>query len=114
MSKSPVGASARIQGPGGTGGVEGGPNFEQDGDPSPSSRHAGPGVEEANARASGPGVREQLQQLMRVMGRECLFPRPKCRVPSLCHKKYPSLLKEVVIDRPGQVWSTAIPDGPMP
>jgi putative transposase len=58
--------------------------------------------------------RKRVQRLMRVMGLECLFPRPKCTVTSLCHTKYPYLLKGVTIDRPVQVWSADITDVPMP
>jgi putative transposase len=66
---------------------------------------------------SSPGEavnRKRVQRLMRVMGLECLFPRPKCTVTSRCHKKYPYLLKGVKIDRPGQVWSADITYVPMP
>ena len=66
---------------------------------------------------SSPGEavnRKRVQRLMRVMGLECLFPRPKCTVTSRCYKKYPYLLKGVKIDRPVQVWSPDIPDVPMP
>ena len=66
---------------------------------------------------SSPGEavnRKRVQRLMRVMGLECLFPRPKCTVTLRCHKKYPYLLKEVKIDRPVQVWSTDITYVPMP
>lgn len=58
--------------------------------------------------------RKRVQRLMRVMGLECLFPRPKCTVTSVCHKKYPYLLKGVTIDRPIQVWSADITYVPMP
>jgi len=58
--------------------------------------------------------RKRVQRLMRLMGLECLFPRPKCTVTSRCHKKYPYLLKGVRIDRPGQVWSADITYVPMP
>ena len=66
---------------------------------------------------SSPGEavnRKRVRRLMRVMGLECLFPRPKCTVTSRCHKKYPYLLKGVAIDRPGQVWSADITYVPMP
>lgn len=66
---------------------------------------------------SSPGEavnRKRVQRLMRVMGLECLFPRPKCTVTSRCHKKYPYLLKGAAIDRPGQVWSADITYVPMP
>ena len=44
---------------------------------------------------SSPGEavnRKRVQRLMRVMGLECLFPRPKGTVSSRCHKTYPYLL----------------------
>ena len=66
---------------------------------------------------SSPGEavnRKRAQRLMRLMGLECLFPRPKCTVTSRCHKKYPYLLKGVAIDRPGFVWSADITYVPMP
>ena len=65
---------------------------------------------------SSPGEavnRKRVQRLMRVMGVECLFCRPKGTVTSRCHKKYPYLLKGVKIDRPGQVWSADITYVPM-
>ena len=58
--------------------------------------------------------RKRVQRRMRLMGLECLFPRPNCTVTSRCHKKYPYLLKGVTIDRPGQVWSADITEVPMP
>lgn len=57
--------------------------------------------------------RKRVQRLMRLMGLECLYPRPVCTVTSGCHRKYPYLLKEVAIDRPGQVWSADITYVPM-
>jgi putative transposase len=58
--------------------------------------------------------RKRVQRLMRLMGLECLFPRPRCTVTSRCHKKYPYLLKGLRIERPGQVWSADITYVPMP
>ena len=58
--------------------------------------------------------RKRVQRLMRLMGLECLYPRPKCTVTSRCHKKYPYLLKGVNIERPNQVWSADITYIPMP
>ena len=57
--------------------------------------------------------RKRVQRLMRVMGLECLFCRPKCTVASRDHKKYPYLLKGVTIDRTVQVWSADITYVPM-
>ena len=65
-------------------------------------------------RSPGEAVnRKRVPRLMRVMGVECLFCRPKGAVTSRCHKKYPYLLEGVVIDRPGPVWGADIPDVPM-
>ena len=58
--------------------------------------------------------RKRVQRLMRVMGLECLFCRPRTSVTSRCHKKFPYLLKGVKIDRPVQVWSADITYVPMP
>jgi putative transposase len=58
--------------------------------------------------------RKRVQRLMRVMGLECLFPRPRCTVLLRYSKTYPYLLKGVTIDRPGQVWSADITYVPMP
>lgn len=58
--------------------------------------------------------RKRVQRLMRVMGLECLFPRPKCTVTSRCHTKYPYLLKGVTITKPNHVWSADITYVPMP
>lgn len=66
---------------------------------------------------SSPGEavnRKRVQRLMRLMGLECLFCRPKCSVATGCHKTYPYLLKGVKIDRPVQVWSADITYVPMP
>ena len=38
--------------------------------------------------------RKRVQRRMRLMGLECLFPRPNCTVTSRCHKKYLYLLRE--------------------
>ena len=57
--------------------------------------------------------RKRVQRLMRLMGLECLFPRPKTSVASRSYKKYPYLLKGVTIDRPMQVWSADVTYVPM-
>ena len=52
--------------------------------------------------------RKRVQRLMRLMGLECLFPRPKTTVTSKCHKLYPYLLRGLKIERPNPVWSADI------
>jgi putative transposase len=51
--------------------------------------------------------RKRVQRLMRLMGLEAIYPRPKLTAGN-GHKVYPYLLRDVTIDRPDQVWSTDI------
>jgi putative transposase len=52
--------------------------------------------------------RKRVQRLMRLMRLEVIYPRPKLTVRDNQHKVYPYLLRNVVINRPNQVWSTDI------
>ena len=54
--------------------------------------------------------RKRVQRLMRAMGIEAIYPKPKKGLsdPSQEHKKYPYLLKNLPIVRPNQVWSTDV------
>lgn len=57
----------------------------------------------------GHGVnRKRVQRLMRLMGLEAIYPKPKLSVPDHSHKVYPYLLRNVTIDQVDQVWSTDI------
>lgn len=56
---------------------------------------------------------KRVRRLMRVMGLEAIYPRPKLSVASAEHRKYPYLLRGLRIGRPGQVWSTDITFIPM-
>jgi len=51
---------------------------------------------------------KRVARLMRLMGLEAIYPKPRLSRPSREHKVYPYLLKGVSIDRPDQVWSTDI------
>lgn len=51
--------------------------------------------------------RKRVQRLMRVMGLEAIYPRPRTTVTSLCHK-YPYLLRNLEITGPDHVWSADI------
>jgi putative transposase len=51
--------------------------------------------------------RKRVRRLMRLMGLEAVYPRPKLSA-GRNHKVYPYLLRGVSIDRPDQVWSTDI------
>jgi len=56
---------------------------------------------------------KRVRRLLRLMGLEAIYPRPRLSEASAEHRKYPYLLKDVTIDRPGQVWSTDITFIPM-
>src|SRR5260370_4663667 len=57
--------------------------------------------------------RERVQRLMRLMGLEAIYPKPKTTVAGAGHQVYPYLLRGVTITRPNQVWSTDITYVPM-
>jgi putative transposase len=57
--------------------------------------------------------RKRVQRLMRVMGLEAIYPKPKLSVAGRGHRIYPYLLRNVRIERVGQVWSTDITYIPM-
>jgi putative transposase len=52
--------------------------------------------------------RKRVQRLMRLMGLEAIYPKPKLSVADQEHKVFPYLLRDVSIKRVGQVWSTDI------
>src|SRR5437773_10288381 len=52
--------------------------------------------------------RKRVQRLMRIMGLEAIYPKPRLSVAGRGHKIYPYLLRGVKIERPDQVWSTDI------
>ena len=56
---------------------------------------------------------KRVRRLMRLMGLEAIYPKPRTSVKSLDHKVYPYLLKGLTIDRPDQVWCTDITYVPM-
>ena len=68
----------------------------------------------AQLRREGHEVnRKHIQRLMRVMGLEAIYCRPKTRQANPEHRKFPYLLREVTIDHPNQVWSMDITYLPM-
>lgn len=52
--------------------------------------------------------RKRVQRLMRLMGIEAIYPKPRTTVPGAGHKIYPYLLRDMVVSRVNQVWSTDI------
>ena len=57
--------------------------------------------------------RKQVQRLMRTMGLEAIYPKPRTSRPHPDHKIYPYLLRGLTIDRPNQVWAADITYIPM-
>jgi putative transposase len=55
-----------------------------------------------------PVNRKRVQRLMRLMGLEAVYPKPKLSLSGRGHKVYPYLLRDVTIERSDQVWSTDI------
>jgi putative transposase len=52
--------------------------------------------------------RKHIQRLMREMGLEAIYQKPRLSEPHPEHKIYPYLLRDVVIDRKDQVWAADI------
>src|SRR5690349_24868125 len=57
--------------------------------------------------------RKRVRRLMAKMGLEPIYQRPRTTVPHPEHQIYPYLLREMVIDRPNQVWCADITYIPM-
>jgi len=58
--------------------------------------------------------RKRVQRLMRRMGIEALYPKPRTTQNNPEHRIFPYLLRDVAIVRPNQVWSADITYVPMP
>ena len=52
--------------------------------------------------------RRHVKTLMRRMGIEALYRRPRTTKPEPGHKIYPYLLRDLAIERPNQVWAADI------
>ena len=62
----------------------------------------------------GHGVnRKRVQRLMRAMGLQAIYRRPRTSQPGLGHKVYPYLLGSMEVTRPNQVWAADITYIPM-
>jgi len=60
------------------------------------------------ARQGFPVNEKRVRRLLRMMGIEAIYPKPRLSSPSADGKKYPYLLRDLVIERPDQVWCTDI------
>jgi putative transposase len=52
--------------------------------------------------------RKRVQRLLRLMGLEAIYPKPKLSAAGRGHRIFPYLLRGVAIERPNQVWSADI------
>jgi len=60
-------------------------------------------------RGEGHGVNpKHVRRLLRTMGLEAVYPKPRLSQAAPGHRIYPYLLRGMTIDRPNQVWSTDI------
>ena len=57
--------------------------------------------------------RKRVQRLMRIMGLQTIYRRPRTSQPASGHKVYPYLLRSMAITRPNQVWAADITYIPM-
>ncbi len=57
--------------------------------------------------------RHRVRRLMRKIGIEAVYPKKRTSTPNKAHKIYPYLLRDLVIDRPGQVYAADITYIPM-
>jgi putative transposase len=52
--------------------------------------------------------RKRVRRLMAAMGLEAIYRRPNLSKAAVAHPIYPYLLRELVVNRPNQVWATDI------
>lgn len=55
-----------------------------------------------------PVERKRVRRLLRLMGLEAIYPKPKISIPGVVEQRYPYLLRGMSIDRCNQVWSCDI------
>lgn len=58
-------------------------------------------------------TRKRIRRLMKKMGLEAIYPKPKTSTRNMSHTVYPYLLRGLTIDEPDQVWATDITYVPM-
>lgn len=69
------------------------------------------GVERMTAHLHREGViigHNRVRRLLRLMGLEAIYPKPRLSMPDSQHRIYPYLLRDIRIYKPNQVWATDI------
>ncbi len=51
---------------------------------------------------------KRVRRLLRVMGLEAIYPKPRLSIPAPGHRIYPYLLRDVTVDHPDQCWASDI------
>jgi len=75
------------------------------------TRHPFKGVLRMKAYLDDLGRRvniKRIRRFLRLMGLEAIYPKKNLSQSNPAHKKYPYLLKDLVIEKPNQVWCTDI------
>lgn len=55
-----------------------------------------------------------VRTAMRMMGLEAIYPKPNLSLGNKTHKKFPYLLRDLIIDHPNQAWAANITYIPLP
>lgn len=58
-------------------------------------------------------TRKRIRRLMKKMGLEAIYPKPRTSNRNVAHKVYPYLLRGLTIDKPDQFWCTDVTYIPM-
>ena len=51
---------------------------------------------------------KKIRTAMRVMGLEAIYPKPCLSAPNKAHKKYPYLMRNLIVDHVDQAWAADI------